>query len=538
MAPPLQFLAIVITQLLASFVVTSFFVGLNRTFVFLVVVPFATMLLTSLPKFQTKGGIVTITAATIASLAIVHTVRQNYAPTAFLGPFLGNDPQGWGMAAYGFFAAITILDAGITRLSFGSTGKLRRFRWGVASAIIASLIGIVAMAKSATERTPADILATIAHLEKMPDRESYLDQHLSVCLSQVGRLDESEAMSDWVVTNQDAEPISDSNPADQRLDLSQFDPLPWQTEMEKVAKQNQLIVIMEAHNAPEHRHWIEMLLPILHDAGFRDYAAEGLHESGSALARRGYPVSTTGSYVSDPCFGNLLRKAIELEFRMHSYEPDYENPEQREHDQAANLAKLFEENPNRKLVVHCGYAHAEKRSSESGMKMMAEHLWEMTGIEPYCIQQSWHGPRENDSRQLAELTGPERQPCMLIPTPDHLKDWQFQTPKGSFDALVVHPFARLDDYRFPRDSIAHPDQKIVRGSWTGPEWPVLIGAFRTGESGDAIALDQVMLRAGECDFSLCLPDEDYELRVYGLNGKIQQQPEIVGIADEQSDLPL
>ena len=418
-------------------------------------------------------------------------------------------------------------------MAFGSNGTLRRFRWVIAASVIFLLFGALTMARSATQRTPASTLATIAHLEKISERDAFAEQELSVFLSTVGRLDESEAASGWQFEDGEGEVIPlDDLVEDQRLDLSQFEPLPWQSEMEKVAGREQLIVIMEAHNAPGHRRWIEQVLPILHRAGFRDYAAEGLYESGVTLMRRGYPVSTTGAYVNDPCFGNLLRRAMKLNFRLHEYEPTYESPEQREHDQAANLARLFEADPNLKLVVHCGYAHAEKRSGESGeqgetigrLKMMAARLWEMTGIEPYCILQSWHGPYESDSRQLAELTGVDREPYMLSPMPENLADIQFRVPKGSFDALVVHPAARNDEHVFP--SNMRTNQTVLRGTWPGPEWPVLIGAFRNGENADAIALDQVMLREGESDFALTVPDENSTVRVFGLRGKLNRQPNL------------
>jgi hypothetical protein len=49
---------------------------------------------------------------------------------------------------------------------------------------------------------------------------------------------------------------------------------------------------------------------------------------------------------------------------------------------------------------------------------------------------------------------------------------------------------------------------------------VLLGAFRKDESAGAIALDQVMLREGERDFVLWIPDGDYEVRVFGMKGRI------------------
>ena len=252
----------------------------------------------------------------------------------------------------------------------------------------------------------------------------------------------------------------------------------------KIAKQERLIIIMEAHNSPKHRQWIEQTLPILWNAGFRDYAAEGLSESGPSLKQRGYPLRSTGVYVSDPHFGNVLRTAIALDFDLHTYDTYGNDFEVREYGQAVNLAKLFAANPKLKLVVHAGYGHVLKTPDKTGMKTMAAHLWEMTGIEPYCIWQTFHSPEEREARQLAELSEPGGEPMMLVPAPTGLSDPQFRFPPGSVDAIVVHP-----------PGVGGPDQRIhsfkkarlrVAGDWNGSEWPVLIGAFKKGESTDAV----------------------------------------------------
>jgi hypothetical protein len=275
---------------------------------------------------------------------------------------------------------------------------------------------------------------------------------------------------------------------------------------------------MEAHNSPKHREWIEQVLPVLREAGFRDYAAEGLGESPQSLQQRGYPVTSTGFYVSDPQFGNVLRTAINLGLELHRYEAQGKNYRDREREQAANLAKLFAENPKLKLVVHAGYGHVFKKPLQGGEKMMAAYLWEMTAIEPYCILQTWHSPEEVEARQLARLVE-GNQPAMLVPAPRGLKDPQFMYPDGAVDALVVHapsvgsPAERVHPYRAARKRIA--------GAWKGTEWPVLIGAFKKGESPDAVALDQAMLRAGERRFVLWVPPADYEVRLFGMRGRVK-----------------
>jgi hypothetical protein len=302
------------------------------------------------------------------------------------------------------------------------------------------------------------------------------------------------------------------------VDVSKIHPRPWREALTAIASRERLIIVMEAHNEPKHRQWIEQALPVLWAAGFHDYAAEGLSEPGEILKQRGYPVSSTGPYVSDPHFGNVLRTAIGLGFELHAYESHGTDFSEREYQQAANLARLFAANPKLKLVVHAGYGHVLKTPRETGETSMAAHLWKMTGIEPCCIWQIWHSPEEGQARQLAQVLPAGSEPLMLSPVPGGLTDPQFNFPSGAIDAIVIHA-----------PSVGGPSQRVhsfpsarhrVTGVWNGPEWPVVIGAFRKGESADAIALDQVMLRQGERDCVLWVPDSDFETRVFGLNGRI------------------
>jgi hypothetical protein len=107
---------------------------------------------------------------------------------------------------------------------------------------------------------------------------------------------------------------------------------------------------------------------------------------------------------------------------------------------------------------------------------------------------------------------------MLVPPPVGLSDTQFQFPPNAIDALIVHPPStggpaeRVHAFKLTR--------KRVAGIWQGTERPVLIGTFKKGESADAVALDQVMLRDGEKEFALWVPPVEYEIRVFGLKGEI------------------
>jgi len=109
---------------------------------------------------------------------------------------------------------------------------------------------------------------------------------------------------------------------------------------------------------------------------------------------------------------------------------------------------------------------------------------------------------------------------MLIQPPFSLPVFQFAgIPAGAIDALVIHPLSR-GKAPVERKPVFSSDRTQISGRWLEREWPVVIGAYRTGEPVDAIALDQVLLRRGESKFELWIPSQPYELRVTSTSGVV------------------
>ena len=508
-----QLFAVFIAQTVGGFFATSLVTGLTRTAVLLVVVPLITTLLCTTSLFRTKYSIFTVIAATMAAFTSVHLLRTGIDANWFIGSL----PLDAVLTSYGIISIFTIAYAGIACVVFSSSSVLYKLRWIIFGALAVSLLALAVVARqSARELSPSSLLHTIVRLEQQGAADPGARQELSVMLANCGREADAEAVSHQIAIRDRVVAPTDTH--SRSLDVSKLQVLPWRKTFTEIANRERLVVIMEAHNTPKHRRWIEQTLPILWSAGFRDYAAEALNESGRSLKQRGYPVPLTGFYVSDPNFGNELRTAIDLDFRIHAYEARGKNFYEREQEQAKNLAALFSANPNLKLVVHVGYGHVFKTPDDRGQKLMAGHLWEMTGIEPYCIWQTYHSPEDHEARQLADLLDLASEPMMLIPVPNNLSDPQFRFPQGAVDAVVVHP-----------PSVGGPSQRThsfktgrqrVACVWNGSEWPVLVGAFKKDEPEDSIALDQVMLREGERDLLLWVPSDDFELRIFGLKGQI------------------
>lgn len=510
---PYRLCALIAVQIAGGMLATFPVTGFTRPAVLLVTILLITAASCTWNRFRSRYCLLIVVVASVATVTMMQVLRSRFGPTWFFGP-LPADVQ---LTASGGLVLLTVMFAAFACAVFSSSRGLRRFRWAFVAVMASLLVGLAILARQAVwQPTSGSLLRRIVQLEELQTSDLGTTQELSVMLAICGRETEAEATTRWTTSSRASVPPAS---AQLRSDLSHVQALPWRETLTDIARRHRIIIIMEAHNAPKHRQWIEQTLSILQAAGFQHYAAEALSESGASLRQRGYPSSTTGFYVADPHFGNVLRTAIDLDFDLHAYEAHGTNFAQRESGQATNLAGLFEADPDLKIVIHAGYGHVFKTPLPMGENMMAVHLWQMTGIEPFCIWQTWHGPDQDDARRLAQLADADREPFLLVPPPKGLSDPQFQFPRGAVDAIVVHspssggPAERVHSFPSTRDRIT--------GVWNGSEWPVLIGAFRKGESPDAIALDQVMLRQNERNFVLWVPSVECDIRAFGLNGPIE-----------------
>ncbi|GAA4453148.1 hypothetical protein [Novipirellula rosea] len=302
--------------------------------------------------------------------------------------------------------------------------------------------------------------------------------------------------------------------------------VPWRDGFRQFAAENRIVMMMEDHFVSKHREMIGATLPTFREAGFTHYAAEAIGESGELLTSRGYPVVETGYYTSDPQFGNVLRKALDLEFTVLGYDFRPFTHEGREEFAATKLAKLFTDNSQTKLIVHAGFAHVLKHETDIEQRWLAAVLWDKTGIEPFTIWQ-WSAMRDAQEYRivadaLAEL-GDLDEPVLLMPPP---------TTDGGIrdvprvDAILVHP---PDQSAAPADrTVLFPNEmQRISGQWTTKHWPVVIAAYKDGEPTTAIPLDQVMMRDGEQRFVLWIPPSTkYEIVVFDQNGLLDSSTQM------------
>ena len=400
--------------------------------------------------------------------------------------------------------------------------KHRRLRW-VASISLGMLLLAIALGwrfLSTRDLQPWQFLAHVVQTEKagVDDRSV---QPLGWSLAILGRDDEVRQM--------DFYPQFERPPSTLDVGAKELSVVPWRDGIREIAAKHRIVMIMEHHMVSKHREWIGATLPTFRNAGFTHYAAEAIGESGAALKRRGYPASETGLYTSDPKFGNELRRALGLEFEILGYDYGCCTHEAREEFAATQLAKLFQNDAQTKLVVHAGHAHVLKYETEIGERWLASILWDKTGIEPFTL---WQWSSQHDARDYAEIVRvlTDRgvvldEPVLLMPPP--AGDFGFRDSPygpdsaGRVDAIVIHP---------PDQSVApagrttlFPDtMQRIAGEWTAKQWPVVVCAYSQGEPVEAIPLDQIMLRKDETQFVLWIPTgAEYELRVFNQHGLLE-----------------
>jgi hypothetical protein len=186
----------------------------------------------------------------------------------------------------------------------------------------------------------------------------------------------------------------------QGQDVNYIDPIPKLVEL---AKNQNLVMINEAHFKPVHRAFIGEFAIALKDIGFNFYGAEALNPAqfsignrNQALSERGYPIKKDGSsYIAEPIFGQLIETVMAHDYTVFAYEVAVPPPpgadsadSHREQHQANNILGEINGDKTKKVLIHAGYHHIKEEESATGRSWMAKRLKDSSGIDPLTISQT------------------------------------------------------------------------------------------------------------------------------------------------------
>ena len=282
------------------------------------------------------------------------------------------------------------------------------------------------------------------------------------------------------------------------------------------AKNNQVIIINEAHHNSFHRVFTKSLLKELFDNGYTNLGLETLNYQDSLINIRKYPNQTTGTYSKEPQFGNLVRTALEIGYTLFPYETKvFENSttESREKEQAKNIQNVIESKPNEKFLIHCGYDHNLEGIHPAWGNTMASRLIEYTGINPLTINQvkySEGSKREFNNPLLKSLDIKE---STIILDQDE-KPYKYERGESWTDIAVFHPNTEYVNNR-PTWLFKNGNQNIpIALTDIEITFPVMVLAFKKGEDINiAVPIDITEVKSKTENCNLGLKKGKYEIIV-------------------------
>ncbi|MEM7203965.1 MAG: DUF6624 domain-containing protein [Planctomycetota bacterium] len=376
-----------------------------------------------------------------------------------------------------------------------------------------------------------DLLAREAEAEAADsDLASMYWDVLATHLTLVGEHDRARRASDHAFGTHFAKRAA--APADA---LAGWAPTPALAAIVERAAQHRIVMLNEEHRSSVQRAFAHRLLEPLHALGFRYLALEAIAEPTDELHRRGHPVLSTGPYVRDPIFGDLIRRAIEMGWTVVAYEAEPAERRPRPEDQspmdavnrreAAQANHLYERtlgrDPDARVLVLGGRDHIAEQAADGWIPMGAV-LRARSGLDPLSINQMRlveHSERryEHWAYSAADAAGwLDGEPVLLMNAAGSL--WSHAP--GALDATLLHPrrrnvagrphWMRLGDLRRPVE--------VTVPATIETDAPLLLQAQRAGEGPAAVPMDQVVLWPDARHATLLLRDGDYVLRLLDRDG--------------------
>jgi len=300
------------------------------------------------------------------------------------------------------------------------------------------------------------------------------------------------------------------------------------------AKAYQVVITNEAHYQPKNRVFTSLLLDKLYKEGYRYFCVEDLSIDDSiikskkddGLNQRKYPLRTTGYYMDEPQYGNLIRKALKLGYTVVAYEDyatEFKDPIKRlfgrEKGQATNIARILQKDPKAKILVHCGYGHLIEKKLTDGQGFMASFLKNDFNIDPLTV----------DQQDLLEENNIPYYHWAGVPAPS-----VFVSKKGFF--------SDSDEHREVDMVVAFPPTKYVNGrpDWLtydknrkfyfpklnalGLKYPVMIAAYVQGEDlTTAVPADIIEIKNSKNAIALVLDQGQYRLMIKYSTGTVIEQ---------------
>jgi hypothetical protein len=288
----------------------------------------------------------------------------------------------------------------------------------------------------------------------------------------------------------------------------------------EIAVRYHFVLINEAHYSSQNRAFTKSLLKPLWDRGYRYLALETLSDYDSLLLQRGYPINNTGYYTKESAFGNLVREAIQIGYRLIPYEFGSDNGNLRDSIQALNIVtRTIQKDSIGKVLVHAGYGHIFE-SGDRLTKPMGFQLKRLVKSEILTIDQETM-TELNDEQKVHpyyKYVINNYKPDFPVVAVDQ-NNYPLVDPINSFgiDIQVYHPQTVYINER-PKWLIDNHSKLYDLPKHIKKYSGYLIQVIRKGEAVDSTPVDQFVIGKNR---SLVLPPGEYLFRLIDRTGSLE-----------------
>ncbi len=304
------------------------------------------------------------------------------------------------------------------------------------------------------------------------------------------------------------------------IDCDAYRRIPAVSAILDVARSARVVMINEGHHVSMHRAFSATLLEGLREMGFNAFGAETFPPGVSDQVEQ-YRTSVIelGPYSVEPVFGELVRRAITMEYALFPYEWTTEqrlavaDPSLaravREQSQAANLQRYLMARPGTRAFIHAGGGHVRKDVPDDGLPMMAYRFKRLSGIDPVSINQVGGTPSPALKWQNPLYRGVER--CDMIDEAIVLvaEDGSYLAHEG-YDMTVFFPHVSYSDSR-PDWMQTMLGRRSYQLRLAADEERSLVRAFGERDPPNAVAVDQMLVPPAQDRVVLALSPGRYRL---------------------------
>ncbi len=291
------------------------------------------------------------------------------------------------------------------------------------------------------------------------------------------------------------------------------------------AKDHRIVIINENHHIPLHRAFTHSLLEDLHQQGFKYLALEDMSTTETEINERKFPIKRSGYYMLEPVFGNMVRTALQTGYEVVPYDfHAFMEFGQRDSLGATYLKKIFDENPDAKMLIHLGHEHLNEND-----KTIAYWIKKYTGFDPLTINQidlTEKGSPEYDNKNYQYITqtiAPKESSILM----KNGNAWILPKRKDANDLQVFHPKTTYQNNR-PNWLFDLLKRKAYEVNAKDFEMNsnFLLQAFYKGEPDNAIPVDQTLVKKAGENVTLALPSGSFVLKMVDVSGNVLKNWEV------------